>query len=78
MEGGEDLHPLDRIDAEIGIKRHVEFQHLQRIAGLLGNDAEEDGVDPLRRNRCGRRSRNRSVCHHRSLHWRKGNDRRSY
>ena len=41
LEGGEDLDPFDGIDAEIGIHPHVEFQHLNRIAGLLAHYGKE-------------------------------------
>ena len=43
LNGGEDLHPFDRIDAEIGIKAHVESEHLHRVAGLLTDDCKEGG-----------------------------------
>ena len=31
----EDFDPLDRVDAEIGVQRHAEVEHLHRVAGLL-------------------------------------------
>ncbi len=69
LQGGEDLDPLDRIDAEVGVEGHLEFQHLFRVAGLLGDHGEQHvghpvAVDGRSGWRCGRgrgRSRYRPV-----------------
>ena len=36
----EDLDALDRVDAEVGLELHVQREHLDRVAGLLGHDVE--------------------------------------
>ena len=41
LDGGEDLHPLDGINAKIGIKPHIEVKHLHRIAGLLADNRQQ-------------------------------------
>ena len=41
LQGREDFHALDRVDAEVGVERHLHFEHLDRIAGLLGDHLEE-------------------------------------
>ena len=61
--GREELGLLDGIDAEVGLEVEVEGEHLRGVAGLLGDDGEDAGLDGvLRRSRgrrrCGRR-RNR-------------------
>ena len=41
LDGREDLDPLDRIDAQVGIQPHVQLEHLRGIAGLLGDRLEQ-------------------------------------
>ena len=38
LESGKDFYPLDRIDAQIVIKTHVEIEHLGRVTCLFGDD----------------------------------------
>ena len=45
LKCGQDLDPLDRIDAQVGIESHGQFEHLLGISGLLGHDREERGGD---------------------------------
>ncbi len=44
LQGREDLDALDRIDAEVGVEEHVGLEHLGRIAGLLRDDLDQDGM----------------------------------
>ena len=41
LDGGEDLDPLDGVDAEVGVEPHVEVEHFDRIAGLLADNGKE-------------------------------------
>ena len=41
LDGGENLHPLDGIDAQVGIQPHVQLEHLHRIAGLLADHRQQ-------------------------------------
>ena len=41
----EDLDPLDGVDAEVGLQRHLRPQQIDRVAGLLGHDGEERGEE---------------------------------
>ena len=41
LQRREDLDPLDRVDAQVGIHAHVQFQHFDRIAGLLGHHRQQ-------------------------------------
>src|SRR5262249_19686227 len=43
---------LDRVDAEIGVERHVEIEHLGRVTGLFADDLQQDLLD-TRRVPCG-------------------------
>ena len=45
----EDLDPLDRIDAEIGVEPHVELEHLDGIARLVGDRLEQDPRSALQK-----------------------------
>ena len=54
LEGGEDLDPLDGVDAEVGVQPHLQLQHLHRIAGLLADHGQEGLGDPVRVGRCRR------------------------
>src|SRR5436309_3472505 len=40
----QNFDPLDGVDAQIGIERHVEPKHVGRIAGLLRDDCQENGA----------------------------------
>ena len=66
LNGGENLHPLDRIDAEVGVKTHVQIEHLHRIAGLLADHRQQGLGDAVRFGRgaaatCSWRSRRRAA-----------------
>ena len=60
LEGGEDLDPLDRVDAEVGVELHVRLEHLGRVARLLRHDLQQDRLRSRRSvgargdGRCGR------------------------
>ena len=41
LDGGENLDPLDGIDAEVGVQAHVQIEHLHRIAGLLADHRQQ-------------------------------------
>ena len=41
LQSGEDLDAFDRIDAEIRIKRHLKFKHLDRVTGFAGNHFQQ-------------------------------------
>ncbi len=43
--GGQDLDALDGVDAQVGVQRHAQLEHLGRVAGLLGDDLQHDGVE---------------------------------
>ena len=43
----EDFHPLDRVDAQVGIESHVRFNHLRRIAGLVADDRQKHRQDAV-------------------------------
>src|SRR5262249_59559903 len=45
LECGEDLDALDRVDAEIGVQRHVELQHLRGISCLFRDHVEQHALD---------------------------------
>ena len=44
LQGREDLDPLDRVDAQVGVELHVEIEHFGRISGLLGDDLDQDAA----------------------------------
>jgi len=46
LNGGEDLHPLDGVDPQVGIQTHVQIEHFFRVTGLLADDGEQGGGDP--------------------------------
>src|SRR4051794_24737780 len=45
----QNFDPLDRVDAEIGVESHLEVEHLERVAGLVGDDLQQQiaeiGID---------------------------------
>src|SRR6185369_8818018 len=41
LNGGENFHPLDGVDTEVGVEPHVEVEHFDRIAGLLADNRKE-------------------------------------
>ena len=49
LQPAEDFHPLDRIDAELGLDIPVETQHFGRIAGAFPDQPEQDARDFLAR-----------------------------
>ena len=60
LQGREDFHALDGVDAQIGVQAHGELQHLGGIAGIVGDDGQQDlwhvgGGRPGRRNAGGAR-----------------------
>ena len=44
LDGREDLDSLDRIDAQIGVELHVQFEHLDGVARLVGDHFQKDGA----------------------------------
>ena len=46
LQDGQDLHPLDGINSQVRIQRHVQLQHLYRIACPLADDIEERLLRP--------------------------------
>ena len=70
LQCGENFHALDRIDAEVGIKGHLQLQHLFRVTGLFGDDREQGRRNLAAVNAracnldwsCGKRSRDRLLC----------------
>src|SRR5439155_160473 len=42
LQSRKNLHPLDGVNAQVGIQLHVQLQHLGRIARLLSNDVQQD------------------------------------
>ena len=44
LEGAEDFHALDRVDAEFGFEILVQAQHVAGIAGALGDDFQQGGL----------------------------------
>jgi len=54
LDGGEDLHPFDGVDSQVGVQPHVQVEHLFRITGLLADYGEQGGGDiDTRGNRSG-------------------------
>ena len=41
LQGGQNLDALDRVDAEITVEAHIEFEHLDGVAGFVGDDFEQ-------------------------------------
>ncbi len=41
-DGGQDLHTLDRIDAEVAFQIHVGVDGFGGVAGFLGDDGNEN------------------------------------
>ena len=41
LHGGEDFDPLDRVDAEVGIKTHGRVEHVDRVAGFVADDPQQ-------------------------------------
>jgi len=41
---GEDLDALDGVDAEVAGEVHGEFEHVDGVAGLFGDDREHEGL----------------------------------
>ena len=52
LQRGQDLDALDRVDSEIGVELHVEIEHPGRVAGLLGDDVDQDGGRRIAGRRC--------------------------
>ena len=42
LKGGQDLDPLDGIDAEVGVEVHGDIEHINRVARLFGDDAQHN------------------------------------
>ena len=40
-EGGHDFNAFDGVHAEVGVQAHLQVQHLDGVAGFLGDDEEE-------------------------------------
>ncbi len=53
MHGRQDFNPLDRVDAEVRIKLHVEIEHVDRVAGLLRHALQQYLVNGLFRHGLG-------------------------
>ena len=49
----EDLDPLDRVDAEVGLQVEVDAQRLLRVAGPLADEVEEPGEQRVAVERAG-------------------------
>ena len=43
FQGGQDFHPLDGIDAQVGLQVHAGVEHGFRVAGELGYHGHQDG-----------------------------------
>ena len=43
----EDLHPLDRVDPQVGVELHLQLEHLHRIPGLLRHHLQEHRRDEV-------------------------------
>ncbi len=61
-EGGPDFRErlglLDGVDAQVGLEIEIEFEHLDRVTGLLGHDPENALLDRVGvEGRCGDRRR---------------------
>ena len=41
LQGRQDLDPLDRVDAQVGVERHAQVQHLRRVARLLRHHRQQ-------------------------------------
>ena len=41
LHGREDLDSLDRVDAQVRVKLHVELEHVHRVARLLGHHLQQ-------------------------------------
>ena len=41
LHGREDLDSLDRINAQVRVKLHVELEHVDRVARLVGHDGTQ-------------------------------------
>ena len=48
LKGRENLDSFDRIDPEVGIEAHAQVEHLDRVAGFLGNHFEQQGFEMAR------------------------------
>ena len=46
LQPGENLDTLDRVDAEVGLQRHLRAQQIDGVAGLLRDDREERAENP--------------------------------
>ena len=68
LERRQDLDPLDRVDAEVGVEPHHRLEHRRRISRLLRHDRHEDRLNA---NGVGRRCRSRMVDGHRLDHGRR-------
>ena len=42
LQRREDLHPLDRVDPQVGVELHVQLEHLDRVSRLLRHDLQQD------------------------------------
>ena len=47
LHGRENLDALDRVNAQISVELHVEFEDVLRVSGLLRDDFEEHGSNVL-------------------------------
>ncbi len=45
LQRGEDLDPLDRVDAQVGVELHARLEHLGRIPGLLRDHLQQRRLD---------------------------------
>ena len=45
LEGGEDFHAFDGINAEVAVQTHLQGQHFRWVAGLFRDHGEDGGGD---------------------------------
>ncbi len=67
LDSGENLHPLDRVDAQIRFEVHLGREHLRRVAGFVRDHGRHHGTQVDRRDRG-----NRSGDHWRCRNWSRG------
>ena len=37
LDGREDLHALDRVDAQVAVELHLQLEHVERVSRFLGD-----------------------------------------
>ena len=48
LKGGQDLDPLDGIDAEVGVEVHRDIEHINRVTRFFGDDTKNNLRDVRR------------------------------